>query len=159
MKNKFRIVESDKFYIQRKTIFGWRYIHHDDFQEGWQAFFFIAGLIGAVCTIISIIVNIVFYYQTKPLEISMTIVFVFLTILMVLAASILRNYKRKSYSSVDQAKESIECIILDIENEIENIKNRKIEKEEKKEKRKKKKFHYLDIKIERKEKLDKIKGF
>jgi ABC-type multidrug transport system fused ATPase/permease subunit len=159
MKNKFRIVESDKFYIQRKTIFGWRYIHRDDFQEGWQAFFFIAGLICSIGVLTSIIVNIVFYYQNKPLEISMTIVFVFLTILMVLAASILRNYKRKSYSSVDQAKESIESIIYDIENEIKNRKIEKQEKQEKKEKRKKKKFHYLDIKIERKEKLDKIKGF
>lgn len=157
MKSKFRIVESDKFYYQRKTLFGWRYVHDDNFQEGWQVFFVIAGLIGAVLTIISVIVNIIFYNQGKPAMIPLTIVFVVVTILMFLGMNILRNYKREYSSSVDSAKSHIDIIILQEEASIRDKQLRKLQRREKREKRKKKKFHYLDIKTERKEKLKRIK--
>jgi hypothetical protein len=158
MKDKFRIIESDKFYIQEKTSFGWRYIYDDEYVEGLQAFLAVAGLVGLLGIIINLIIVIVYWIKGtlepnfNSLLIS-SLSFVGFTIFSFVSVYIIKHIQKISKTCFADAKEHVESLIKQYE-----IMERQLEKKkEDKEKRKHMKVHYLDIKIERREKLKKIK--
>ena len=157
MKTQFRIIESDKFYVQDKKNLRWKYIYDDDFLEGWQAFFGIVGLVGILVTTALAIVLAIRWFCEMTIPNPLIIIFASIcaaTPLMFIILQILRNSRKMSFNSFEYAKEFVDRRIQYEETE----ENKILKKKEDREKRKHKKIHYLDIKTERKEKLNKIES-
>lgn len=120
----YRIVEKDKFYIQRKFKFiGWHYIYK---LEDSYPFPIISTFL---LSLVGITVSIFFFriYTILP-----TLLFIFLFLLA-------RLWYPKTEDTLEQAKNY--------------IKDRLKQREKRREKRTIKKIHYMDIQTERKEKL------
>lgn len=117
--DKYRIVEKEKFYPQKKSkIFGWHYIYDlKDQSFGTIVITFILAIIGIILSIF------VKWWIIIPTALDITI---FL---------LARYWEKKEKDTLPQAKD---YILYEIE---------------RKEKQKIKKIHYLNIQVERKEKL------
>lgn len=127
MNDKYRIVERDKFYVQKKSkILKWEFWHYEYKLYDTKPFPVISTF---VLSVAGIVLSFFFakYYIILP-----TLLFIGLFLLS-------RYWYPKKEDTLDYAKDYIK----------EEIK----EKERKKSKRVIKKIHYLDIQTERKEKL------
>lgn len=160
MKNKFRIIESDKFYVQEKKLL-WVYHRDKEFLEGLQMFFGISAMIVALGILICLITVLILYLNNHP-ELHQSIVitywFVGTEILMLMGFFITRNYKKKDFNHMSQAESYVNSVISNREALKVNKEINKLRKKNKRKKQKNKKIHYLDIKIERAEKLKKIQN-
>jgi len=132
-KSNYRIIEKDKFYLQRKTKFGWIYLYNID-----NDVFLLSTLAAVVLSfifILSIIMNDTQLY------------ILYLSIVSAVISLISLFYLKRNFDGIIFAENYITEKI---------IKNK--EKIETKNKRKNVKIHYLDVKTERKEKLEKLKS-
>lgn len=134
MNNKlnYRIIEKDKFYIQRKTKFGWCYLYDID-----NDIFLISAALAVILVLIFIVSIIIHDTQFVILYFSLGSAIISLISL---------SHLKINFETIIDAEQFIKIKI---------IKNK--EKIETQNKRKNVKIHYLDIKIERFYKLKSIK--
>lgn len=132
----YRVIERDnRFYIQKRTIFGWSYLSKDDFKFKYNEIY------GIYLPLIISIISLFLYLMAFEI-ITLTIIFATLSYIGILFSVIRLISKSKYYMyTLEDAK----LFII----------NHKKDKEKKKLK-KKSKIYYLDIKDERIEKLRKI---
>lgn len=135
---EYRIVEKDKFYVQRKSRFGWLY-RYDEMKNGGTSYILV------ICFIIINIAIITNWNSIKEFNI-----IIFFELLMIIAFLISRFGWKHKFSSMQGAKDFIDNEIREKEENARKRKERKI-------KRKNVKYHYMSVKQERKEKLNKLK--
>lgn len=127
--SNYRIVEKNEFYIQKKSkLFGWTYLYDID-------------------SVIKVLLWIVIFFIAD-----MTVYFIdgytitfYLGVALILLFLVIRFSCRLYYKSFENAKTRVEQEVKYDE-----------EKNIKKSKKKNPKIHYLNIKVERQEKLDKL---
>ena len=155
IKSTFRVVESDKFYIQEKQRLGWSYHVNKNWSDGntnlssfpwWYnllAFIMFLAVSGGAVSIIGVLSNLIVFFI--PLGIC---AFIFFTCLFLL-----------EYIGTKEKKFSFEYSLLcNAEKKVNDLVNDRIKVNEAKIKKKEKKYHYFYTpKQLRKEKLLKIK--
>jgi uncharacterized membrane protein len=127
-KGKYRIIEKDVFYIQKRKRFGWGYIHEENHDKE-VSYIIIGFAIGLI--IMSIIFN--------------QYVWLYISIFLIGLGVKGLIPDKKDFSTLQNAE-------IDVERQIESEKQKIINKE----KKKNSKIHYLDKKAERLDKLRKI---
>lgn len=127
--SEYRIVEKNSFYIQKKSkLFNWRYIYDVD-----------PVIKGLLWIVIFFIVNLIIFFIDKY-------IFTYYTgAALIILFIIVRFSCRENFKNFEDAKKRIEREIkLDEEEKI------------KRDKEQNPKIHYLNIKIERQEKLNQL---
>lgn len=134
----YRIIEREnRYYIQKRTIFGWSYLSNDDFKFKYNEIY------GLYLPLIISIIFLILFVITFEVKV-FTVIFGVLTFIGI-EVNIFRLISNSRFYEYNL--ESTKSFII----------NQK-EKKEKKEKKTKEKVYYLNIKDERIEKLRKIKN-
>lgn len=154
IKSNFRVVESDKFYIQEKTRLGWSYHVNKNWNDGgtnlssfpwWYnllAFIMLFAVLGCAVSIIGVFLILIMFI---PLAICVFVFFVCFFLL--------------DYIGTKEKKFSFEYSLLsNAEKKVNDLVNDRIVENEIKIQKKNKKYHYFyTTKQLRKEKLLKLK--
>ena len=147
--DEYRIIERDKFFIQKEKFGIWWYQRNKaDYFETWftPSAFPIAFIVAAIV-----------FGSTKGLNYPLAMWFAIIAVLLSFAYWL--NYfirYKYTFNTFEQAKYFIDIEILREDAKKHNKERDKQEKIQNKIKRKNQKIHYLNIKTERKAKLNKI---